>query len=111
MHNRAGGSNSFPQVIYAKPFERDRLEMLLQYFFRICISKNPFVQCVGICFCTEIFFKFFLLVSLKNHLGRFKALQEFICIFAVAFSNEKFTGADVKKCKTVFIIFSEMDPG
>ena len=87
------------------------LEMFEQGIFRIGFIEDPFIKCVGVDFATEIFFEFFLLMSLINDFSWFKALEEFISIFAIALSEKKFAGGEIEKGESIFFIGGEMNGG
>lgn len=85
------------------------LEMFQQRFGGIARIKDPFVKCIGIDPAVEIFFEFFLLVTLEDHFRRFETLQQFVGIFPVSFGYEEFTGRKVEESQSVLVIFRKMN--
>ena len=53
MHGRTSRHNALGEVVYAKTFKRNGMEMLVEHLVGIVIRENPVVKDSQIVFCTE----------------------------------------------------------
>src|SRR5689334_2206294 len=100
MDDRTRSDEGDGKAFDSKTFERMCLEMFEQSIICICLFEDPFVKVITVYFITKILPEFFLEMPLEHYFRRFKALEKFIGIFAVALCYQEFSSRNIEEGKT-----------
>ena len=84
MYGRTSRHNALGEVVYAKTFKRNRMEMFVKHFVGVVVGEDPVIENSEVIFCAKQVDEIFPFVALYQHLRGIEALQQLVNVFVSA---------------------------
>ena len=87
--------DAFREIVHAKTFQRNRVQLLVENLVGVVVGKDPVVENGEVILAPEQVDEVLAFVALYQNLRRVKTLQQFVNVFVRALREEKLARRDI----------------